>query len=112
MGRNGIAAQRLAGLGAAKPQHVAFGRMASEIMVETNDAVHLAAREIEGFGDQWNGLRMNVAEGFHQCVQNRQGSAFTRRLGRNDRAAAFLGPWLEFGQIPPSRQSNSGLLFR
>ena len=39
-----IAAQRLAGFGAAELQHMPAGRLAAEVVIEGDDAVHLGAR--------------------------------------------------------------------
>ena len=71
-----IAAGRLAGLGAAEFEHVPAGRLAAEVVIKGDDAVHLGAGDVQRLGDQRLGSLVDVAELVLQSVQNRQQRAF------------------------------------
>ena len=47
-------------------------RLAPEIMVEGDDAVHFRARDVERFGDRRDGVFRDVADRFLHRVQDRQ----------------------------------------
>ena len=83
-----LAAHRLAGLGAAQLEHVTAGRLAAEVVIEGDDAVHLGARQIESIGEDRHHCRRHVAErGLHpmQDLDQRIGPvAVLSRQGAGD----------------------------
>ena len=50
-------------LGAAELDDMAAGRLAAEIMVEGDDAVHLGARQVQRLGDERHRRLRHIAEG-------------------------------------------------
>ena len=88
-----VAAGRLAGFGAAQLEHVAAGRLAAEIVVEGDDAMHFGARDIQRFGDQRLGGFVDVAELLLQGVQDRQQRAFKAAVLGDDLRGSFRAPW-------------------
>ena len=61
--------------------HMAAGRLAAEVVVEGDDAVHLGARQVQRLGDERHRRLRHVAEGVLQRVQDRQQRAFAMALG-------------------------------
>ena len=51
------------------------GRLAAEVMVEGDDAMHLGARQVERLGDHRHGRAVDIAERRLERVQDRQQGA-------------------------------------
>ena len=66
-----VRAHRLAGLGAAQAQHVPARRAMAELVIETGDAVHLGARQIERRGNHRDRVPGHVAEHVLQGMEDR-----------------------------------------
>jgi hypothetical protein len=64
-----VAVHRLAGFGAAQPQLVTAGWETTEIVIETDDAMHLGFRDVQHVGDHRNRGFIYIAEVFLQCMQ-------------------------------------------
>ncbi len=83
----------LAGLGAAELEDVPAGRLAAEVVVEGDDAVHLGARQVQRVGDQRLGFAVDVAE--RACSACRIGSrapgAACRSVMRARAVSGFQG---------------------
>ena len=104
-----IAAGRLAGLGPAQFEHVPAGRLAAEVMIKGDDAVHFGPGDIQRLGDQRLGGRIDVAELLLQRVQDRQQRAFAIEVLANAGNAQRPYPrepgrllrlsWLHFADI-------------
>jgi hypothetical protein len=65
-------AHALARLGLADAQHVAAGRMATEVVIEGQHAVHLGPRQVQGARYRLHRLRRHVPEPVLHVVQQRQ----------------------------------------
>jgi hypothetical protein len=73
---------------------MAPGRRAAEIMIEGDDAVHLGARDVQRFGENRLGCRVDVAEFFLQGLEDGQQRAFQLTVLRDDFAGAIRAPRL------------------
>src|SRR4029077_13611897 len=90
--RQRIAAGSLTGFGAAELEHMPARRLAPEVVIESDDAVHLGARDVQSLGDE--GLRslLDVAEFVLQSVKNRQKRPFAIEVLANALKRDFLVP--------------------
>ena len=115
-----LAAHRLAGLGAAQLEHVAAGRLAAEVVIEGDDAVHLGARQVQRVGERRHGRLGHVAErGLHlvqDLDQRIRPVAVLCRDGRVPLSSAAGGHWNPHSshsrmQHPADRPARSNRLF-
>ena len=101
-GDEGLAAHRLAGLGAAELDDVPAGGGVAEVVVEGHDAVDLGARQVERLGDHRHGLAGHVAEGRLDVVEDRQERALAAGMPPDDGQRLGLAP---LGRAPHSLAS-------
>ena len=103
-----VAAGGLAGFGAAQLQHVAAGRLAAEVVIEGDDAMHLGARQVQRLRDHRHGLLRHVAECLLQGVQDWKKRALTAEMRLDDVERDIAIPLIARGHrdaIPKFRTS-------
>ena len=68
-------AHRLAGFGLAQPEHVPSGRGTAEVVIETDDAVHIGTGQAQGVCDRRHGTVWHMAQcGLHLVQDREQGT--------------------------------------
>jgi len=66
----GLGTDRLTRFRPADMNDVTAGRFGAKVVVERDDPVHFGTGEIQGFGNDGNGLRWDVSKLFLDSVQN------------------------------------------
>ena len=102
-GRDGVAADRLAGFCPAQLDDVATRGLFPEVVIEGHDAVDLGARQVERVGDHRQGFLRHTAELFLHAVEDGKERAFALDvLGDHG-----LGPRLDLGTLRLHRAAPS-----
>src|SRR5205085_8417151 len=89
-GRQRLDAARLAGFGPAELDERPLRRRALEVVIESDDAVHLGAGEVQRLGDERHGRGRDVAKRGLDVVEDRQQRALALLVPAQDLADLIL----------------------